>query len=150
MIRLVHAYDPMLFAGSLVIPVFAGYVVLRLMDRVQTVGGAGRSLAWLTAASGALGVGIWTMHLTGMLALRLPVDVAYEWGFTLLSMAIASVVSLLALGVFRRKTVPPLGWSVPPFWRERQSAGCTTRGWPQCSFRARRPIGSLRWQPRSS
>ncbi len=103
-LSLVHAYDPLLFSVSLVIPAFAGYVALRLLERVRRDGDDGGWTAWwLGGASAAMGVGIWSMHFTGMLALRLPVDAGYDPGLTLLSMVIAVAVSLLALAVVQRE-----------------------------------------------
>jgi diguanylate cyclase (GGDEF)-like protein/PAS domain S-box-containing protein len=101
-----HAYDPLLFAGSIVVACFASYVGLQLVGRSTAVDATGASVRWLAAASAALGVGIWSMHFTGMLALRLSVPVGYDPGLTLLSMVIAVLVSLLGLSVIRREEVP--------------------------------------------
>jgi diguanylate cyclase (GGDEF)-like protein/PAS domain S-box-containing protein len=106
-IRLVHAYEPILFAGSLILPAFAAYVTLRLLGRARRDAAAGAwATWWLVAASAAMGVGIWSMHFTGMLALRLPARAGYDPLLTFLSMVIAVVVSLLALAVVRRNRVP--------------------------------------------
>src|SRR5690554_1031770 len=52
----------------------------------------------------ALGGGIWGMHFIGMLAFRLPVEVSYSLGLTLLSMVPAIVASWLALSLLSRAT----------------------------------------------
>ncbi|MFW6193165.1 MAG: EAL domain-containing protein [Gemmatimonadota bacterium] len=106
-VPLVHSYDPLLFVGSVVVACFASYVGLQLVGRSSALVGSEASIRWLAAASAAVGVGIWSMHFTGMLALRLSVPVGYNPGLTLLSMAIAVAVSLLGLAVIRRREVPP-------------------------------------------
>lgn len=104
-IQLVHAYDPTLFLTSLALAAFGGYVALWLIERVKARGKSIQGDRWLAAASGAMGVGIWSMHFTGMIALQLPVPVGYEPGLTLLSMVIAVLASLMALAVVRRERV---------------------------------------------
>jgi NO-binding membrane sensor protein with MHYT domain len=49
-----------------------------------------------------MGIGIWSMHFVGMLAFHLPIPVAYDASITMLSMAIAIVVSGLGLYVASR------------------------------------------------
>lgn len=108
-IRLLHSYEPILFLGSLVIPAFAAYVALRLLERAREDRAVEWwSTSWLAGASGAMGVGIWSMHFTGMLALRLPVSTGYDPLLTFVSMVIAVAVSLMALAVVRRERVPVL------------------------------------------
>ncbi len=52
-----------------------------------------------------MGIGIWSMHFVGMLALHLPVDIGYDVWLTLLSMLIAVVVSTFALRIASREQV---------------------------------------------
>ena len=56
-----------------------------------------------------MGSGIWSMHFIGMLAFHLPVAVAYDATATMLSMAIAIVVSGLVLFVVSRPAVTAQG-----------------------------------------
>lgn len=108
-IRLVHTYEPFLFLGSFVIPAFATYVALRLLERAQEDRAVGWwSTSWLAGASGAMGVGIWSMHFTGMLALRRSVPTGHDPLLTFVSIVIAVAVSLMALAVVRRERVPVL------------------------------------------
>src|SRR5690554_3693508 len=53
----------------------------------------------------ALGSGIWGMHFIGMLAFRLPVEVSYSPGLTLLSVVPAVVASWLALTRLSRRDI---------------------------------------------
>jgi signal transduction histidine kinase len=52
-----------------------------------------------------MGVGIWAMHFVGMLALTLPIQIAYDVWITLASMAIAVAVSTFALRIASRVQV---------------------------------------------
>ncbi len=50
-----------------------------------------------------MGAGIWSMHFVGMVALRLPVEVQYDWPTVMLSMVAAVCASAVALFVVSRK-----------------------------------------------
>lgn len=92
------SFDPLIVVLSVLTAVLAVYVALDLTGRVAATGGTVR-LAWVTAGALATGVGLWTMHFTGMLALHLPVTVSYVLsgiGLALLIAVGTSVLSLLA------------------------------------------------------
>jgi NO-binding membrane sensor protein with MHYT domain len=85
-----------LVAVSIAIAVMASYVALDLASRV--VASAPRqSRMWLVAGAVCMGVGIWSMHFVGMLALRMPIAMTYDIGTTVVSLLIAIVVSGFAL-----------------------------------------------------
>src|ERR1700728_3883385 len=71
-------YDYGEVARSVLIAIAASYVALDLVGRVTAAGGWVR-LAWWSGGSTAMGIGIWEMHLKGMLALHLPVPQEYHW-----------------------------------------------------------------------
>jgi NO-binding membrane sensor protein with MHYT domain/HPt (histidine-containing phosphotransfer) domain-containing protein len=89
---------------SYVIAVFASYTALDLAGRVAAGGGRGR-IAWLAGGAFAMGVGIWSMHFTGMLALKMDMPVTYDVLDTLLSMAVAIAAATLAFFVVSRGVV---------------------------------------------
>jgi PAS domain S-box-containing protein len=95
-------YDFRLAALSVFICISASYAALDLGGRVTATHGWRRG-AWLVGGSAAMGLGIWSMHFTGMLAFHLPVPVAYYWPTVLLSVLAAIVGSALALHVVSRK-----------------------------------------------
>src|SRR5258708_3890094 len=97
-------YDIHMVALSLIVAVIASYTVLEVAGRVSQRRG-NSSGTWLAGGAGSMGSGIWSMHFIGMLAFHLPVAVAYDAATTVLSMAIAIVVSGLALYVVRRPTL---------------------------------------------
>ena len=46
-----------------------------------------------------LGVGIWSMHFIGMLAMKMPMIMSYNLWLTLASMGVAVVASMLAMNI---------------------------------------------------
>src|SRR5262245_46788285 len=89
---------------SLLVAVLASYTAITLALRIRL---ASRQLApaWLIGGGIAMGIGIWSMHFVGMLALMLPIEIAYDVACTLLSMVIAIVVSTFALHIATRREV---------------------------------------------
>jgi PAS domain S-box-containing protein len=90
------SYDSGEVARSVLIAVAASYVALDLTGRI-TVARGGVRMAWLSGGATAMGVGIWAMHLKGMLAFRLPVPVEYDWPTLLAAGLIAVFVSAVGL-----------------------------------------------------
>jgi PAS domain S-box-containing protein len=101
-VSLAGSYDPRLVALSVVIAVCASYAALDLAGRVMATRGRARQV-WLACGSTAMGLGIWSMHYTGMLAFRLPVTVYYDWPTVLASLVAAIFASAVALYVVSRK-----------------------------------------------
>jgi PAS domain S-box-containing protein len=92
-------YDVPTVGLSLLAAIAAGLVALLIVS--------GRDLSWMRAAVGAavMGAGISVMHYVGMTAMRLEARPAYDWRIVALSVAIAVVVSLVALILaFRLRT----------------------------------------------
>jgi NO-binding membrane sensor protein with MHYT domain len=99
---LTASYDPMIVVLSVVIAITSSYAALDLAGRVN----ANKALhftVWLTFGSVAMGIGIWSMHFTAMMAFRLPVPVSYNWPQVMLSFFVAVLASLLALYLVSRK-----------------------------------------------
>ena len=98
------SYDHLQVALSVVIAIAASYAALDLAGRVTAASGSARSV-WL--AGGAMGVGIWSMHFTGMLAFHVPIPVGYDWPTVLMSLLAAILSSVFALYVASRQK---MGW----------------------------------------
>jgi PAS domain S-box-containing protein len=92
------SYDYGEVARSVLIAVAASYAGLDFAGRVTAARGRAR-LVWLSGGAVAMGVGIWAMHLKGMLAFRLPVSVAYHWPTILAALLVAICASAIALYV---------------------------------------------------
>jgi diguanylate cyclase (GGDEF)-like protein len=58
---------------------------------------------WLAGGALAMGVGIWSMHFIGMLALTLPIPLSYDIPKTLASLAVAILVAGFALSIASQK-----------------------------------------------
>ena len=78
-------YHHWLVLVSLLVAILASYTALTLALRIR-VSDRHRGPAWLVGGGVAMGIGIWSMHFVGMLALRLPIEIAYDVRITALSM----------------------------------------------------------------
>jgi diguanylate cyclase len=98
-------YTAGLVIVSVLLSIGASLAALSLSDRVRAATSVGPRRFWLTSGSVAMGVGIWSMHYLGMLALTLPVPIFYFWPAVLLSLLLAIAASSVALSVVGRETL---------------------------------------------
>ena len=101
---MIVTYDPLLVVLSVVIAVFGSYTGLRLARRMVPKNGSSRK-AFLAGSAMTIGVGIWSMHFVGMLAVHLPVTINYDVLLTLVSALVAVLV--VGLGVFASSILVP-------------------------------------------
>lgn len=94
-------YDSLLVVFSYLIAVMASYTALDLAGRVSTSKGSTR-IKWLMFGAASMGMGIWSMHFIGMLALTLPISVEYDLVIVLLSVFAAIGAAYIALFVVGR------------------------------------------------
>jgi NO-binding membrane sensor protein with MHYT domain len=59
--------------------------------------------SWLIGGAVAMGISIWSMHYTGMLAFRLPIPMEYDWPTAFLSYLTSFCTSALGLFVVSRR-----------------------------------------------
>src|SRR4030088_3149679 len=90
------SYDYSEVARSVLIAIAASYAALDLTGRVTAANGRVR-LAWLSGGATAMGIGIWAMHVKGILAFRLPVPVEYHWPTVLAALLLAILASAVRL-----------------------------------------------------
>ncbi len=93
-----QSYDPLLVLASIVVASLAGYAALDLSARVGVAEGPGR-MRWIAASAVAMGIGIWSMHFVGMLALNLDVQIGYDVPLVVLSMLVAIGASAITFTV---------------------------------------------------
>ena len=110
-------YDYSEVARSVFIAIAASYVALDLAGRVAVASGRVR-LAWWSGGAIAMGVGIWEVHLKGMLAFQLPLPVEYHWPTFLAALLVAILASAVALYVTSLQKMGPV----------EALAGCVTMG----------------------
>jgi diguanylate cyclase (GGDEF)-like protein len=87
---LASGYDLRLVALSVIIVIVGAYVGLTLSERVAKHRGKSRYL-WLAGGAFLFGYTSWAMHVTGMVAFRMPVDVSYDIPSVALSLLVAVV-----------------------------------------------------------
>ena len=102
---LASSYNPLLVLLSLFVAILASYTALDMAGRVVTAQGRA-ALWWLIGGASAMGLGIWSMHFVGMLALNLPIPIGYDVGITLASLAIGIGASAFALWLVSRQELP--------------------------------------------
>ena len=93
---MVVTYDPLLVTLSIVVAILGSYTGLRMARRMTPESGPVRK-AYLSGAAVTIGVGIWSMHFVGMLAVRMPVTINYDVLLTLISALVAILVTGLGL-----------------------------------------------------
>ncbi|HYU10072.1 MAG TPA: MHYT domain-containing protein [Gemmatimonadales bacterium] len=106
MIPLSGHYNAALVVLSVGIAVLAAGAALDLASRVTAAHGWFRGL-WLMGGAFAMGLGIWSMHYTGMLAFELPIPIYYHLQTVALSLLAAIAASGIALFIASRDH---LGW----------------------------------------
>ncbi|MGC7403273.1 putative bifunctional diguanylate cyclase/phosphodiesterase [Pandoraea pneumonica] len=102
------SYSVWLVALSLAVAVLASFTALDLSGRIYLLTHRGMRHAWLAVGATAMGIGIWSMHFIGMLALSLSpswspltshaaIPLGYDPVITAGSLGIAIVISWAAL-----------------------------------------------------
>ncbi|MCW8945039.1 MAG: EAL domain-containing protein [Sedimenticola sp.] len=110
-------YDPSGVLLSVIVAIAASYVAFSMVRRLLITEGSSRWY-WHLGAAMTLGIGIWTMHFIGMIALQLPFPVQYQKGLTFLSVLMSIIGSFIALyivvihdRVWQRFTLGALLWA---------------------------------------
>jgi NO-binding membrane sensor protein with MHYT domain/nitrogen-specific signal transduction histidine kinase len=101
-----HRYNPWLLALSISIAVLASYTALDISGRIRAAIGKTR-LYWLAGGGIAMGLGIWTMHFIGMIAMHTSQPVVFDTQITILSVLPALAASTFALYIIARGEMTP-------------------------------------------
>jgi PAS domain S-box-containing protein len=99
-----ESYNLSLVLFSIVIAIVSSYTAMDLSDRIIATEGRTRRI-WLIVGAIAMGIGITSVHFVGMLALWIPISVTYNILIVIGSLAVAIIVSFIALWVITRKTM---------------------------------------------
>ncbi len=92
------SYVVWLVVASILISIVAAYAAFSFAERVAS-SECRWAKGWLIAGPVAMGLGIWSMHYLGMLAVQLPIEVLYHVPTVLLSLLLAIAASAVALQV---------------------------------------------------
>ncbi|GKW44487.1 EAL domain-containing protein [Planococcus sp. NCCP-2050] len=93
------AYNYPIVIISVVIAMFACSTSFELLKRSFMKNS--KSHLWLICSAVIMGLGIWSMHFTGMLAYKVDIGVSYDGLLTILSMVLAIVSALFSFWVLR-------------------------------------------------
>ncbi len=92
------SWDPILVGISFLVAFIASFVALDSAGKV--LNSEPRSaLFWRISGGATLGMGIWSMHFVGMLAMKMPITMHYDFELTTLSFVIALLASTLSLNI---------------------------------------------------
>lgn len=97
-------WDYRLIALSIVIAIVGSYLALDFAGRLKTSHGKARR-NWFLAGALTMGLGIWSMHFVGMLALQMSIPVSYDPYFMFLSIVAAAVGAGIAFFILNRQSV---------------------------------------------
>jgi PAS domain S-box-containing protein len=100
-----HAYNQDLVLLSILIATVGAYVALNIVLRIKESLEKTHPL-WLLGGGVAMGLGIWSMHFVGMLAMKMPgMTVNYDLFLSILSVIVAIGASLVAFYLISRVKV---------------------------------------------
>jgi NO-binding membrane sensor protein with MHYT domain len=91
------SFDPMMVALSFAFAVIGSFVALSAAARLASGGGKQSRSGLLTIGVALGGIGVWSMHFVGMLALKMDVGSSYSMTETLVSLVVVIVSTSLAV-----------------------------------------------------
>ena len=110
-------FDPWLVGLSYLIATAAAYISLRLAPHTPDADKSAAKIRGVLPAAFALGLGIWSMHFTGMAAFHIhAVAIGYRWDVTFLSLVVAVVftsIGFATLTLLRNPREGPLVAGIP-------------------------------------
>ncbi len=89
---------------SVLVAIIGSFAALTHAQRMRESSGRVATL-WMLAGGCTLGVAIWTMHFIGMLAMHLPIPIAFDQTLTFLSVLPAIAAALLGFRVLRESYI---------------------------------------------
>ncbi|MGY5956947.1 EAL domain-containing protein [Kosakonia sp. BK9b] len=92
------SWDPILIGISFLVAFIASFVALDSAGKV-TASEPKVALFWRISGGATLGMGIWSMHFVGMLAMKMPMIMHYDLQLMLLAFMIALLASTLSINL---------------------------------------------------
>ncbi|MCS2172744.1 EAL domain-containing protein [Scandinavium sp. TWS1a] len=92
------SWDPVLVGISFLVAFIASFVAL---DSAAKIAASNKKAAlfWRLAGGSTLGIGIWSMHFIGMLAMKMPMMMHYDFAITAVSLLVAVVAATLSINI---------------------------------------------------
>lgn len=97
--KMLHvSWDPVLIGISFVVAFIASFIALDSAGKA-TISNQRESAFWRLSGGATLGMGIWSMHFIGMLAMKMTMPISYHLPLTAFSFVIALVSATLAITI---------------------------------------------------
>lgn len=93
---------------SLCIASVSAYAMLIIIERCWASKSTEHSQRWLSLGAVMMGLGVWSMHFTGMLAFELPYTMHMNWPLTVLSVVPACLGAYAAVRILVNQTFDPV------------------------------------------
>jgi diguanylate cyclase (GGDEF)-like protein/PAS domain S-box-containing protein len=90
-------YDPYLVTLSILIAIVSAFTAFGVSERISAAKTRHQQWLWIVFGANTLGIGVWSMHFIGLLALILPVPISYDLTITVISVFPAILASCLVL-----------------------------------------------------
>ncbi|UUX56594.1 EAL domain-containing protein [Citrobacter youngae] len=92
------SWDPVLIGISFVVAFIASFIALDSAGKVA-ISSRRESTFWRLSGGATLGMGIWSMHFIGMLAMKMSMPINYHFSLTAFSFLIALISATLAINI---------------------------------------------------
>lgn len=92
---------------SVVLAIVSSFVAFGTASRIRHHENS--SIIWVIGGGVSMGLGIWVMHFVGMFAYHIPISIAYDFIYTLLSIILAISTSIIALYIITSSKQLTLG-----------------------------------------
>ncbi|MEB0772710.1 putative bifunctional diguanylate cyclase/phosphodiesterase [Citrobacter portucalensis] len=92
------SWDPVLIGISFVVAFIASFIALDSAGKVA-ISNRRESTFWRLSGGATLGMGIWSMHFIGMLAMKMSMPINYYFSLTAFSFFIALISATLAINI---------------------------------------------------
>ena len=92
------SWDPVLIGISFVVAFIASFISLDSAGKVA-ISSKRESTFWRLSGGATLGMGIWSMHFIGMLAMKMSMPINYHFSLTAFSFFIALISATLAINI---------------------------------------------------
>ncbi|RPH26324.1 bifunctional diguanylate cyclase/phosphodiesterase [Citrobacter youngae] len=92
------SWDPVLIGISFIVAFIASFIALDSAGKVA-ISNRRESTFWRLSGGATLGMGIWSMHFIGMLAMKMSMPINYHFSLTAFSFLIALISATLAINI---------------------------------------------------